>query len=124
MSKYISIDQIPPSLNHYVKHTRTGRHYMSGESQAFKDAIAYAVLDKHENGKRFAVTVTITLGKKEKGDIDNFPKLILDGLAACGMFRDMKGKRVSDARVRRLEIAVDDRTRPDIGQTEIWVKGY
>lgn len=124
MSAYISIDQIPPSVNHYVKHTRTGRHYMTGEAQAFKDALAYEVRDRHENGNRFNVTMTITLGKGEKGDIDNFPKLVLDGLAACGMFRDMKGKRVSDARVLRLEVCVNDLDRPDRGQTEVWVRGY
>jgi crossover junction endodeoxyribonuclease RusA len=120
---YIKLEGIPPSVNHYVKHTRSGRHYTTGEAQGFKDSIALELRDKFTTGTRFEVVLTITLGKKEKGDVDNFPKLILDGLAAAGAFRDKKGKRVSDARVRRLEISVNDRDRPDVGLTEIWAKG-
>jgi len=57
----------------------------------------------------------------ERGDIDNFPKLVLDALADCGVFRDSKGKIVSDAHVMRLEVTKNDRERPDKGYTEVWV---
>jgi crossover junction endodeoxyribonuclease RusA len=121
MSLYIKVPLIPPSVNHYAKHTRSGKHYVTGEAQAFKDEIALAVKGRYVESIYLSVNMTVTLGKCQKGDVDNFPKLVLDGLAACGAFRDEKGKRVSDAQVRHLEVSVNNRERPDKGYTEVWV---
>ena len=108
---------VPPSVNHYAKHTRDGKHYTTDEATAFKDAVATFAGGRFIQSKTFSVRITVVLGKGGKGDVDNFPKLVLDGMAACGVFRDKNGKRVSDAHVDELMVSVDRRTRPDRGYT-------
>ena len=121
MSLYIKVPLIPPSVNHYIKHTRSGRHYKTGEAQAFKDEIALAVKGRYVESIYLSVIISVTLGTGERGDVDNFPKLVLDALADCGVFRNSKGIIVSDAHVVRLEVTKNDRARPDKGYTEVWV---
>ena len=112
---------IPPSVNHYAKHTRTGKHYRTAEASAFKAAIGIYARGAVESKNGFYVFITVTLGEGQRGDIDNFPKLVLDGLADAGVFRDKKGKRLSDGHVSELWVKVDRDTRPKTGSTFIGV---
>lgn len=112
----------PPDVNHYVRHTRKGGHYVTREATAFKQAVAVYAKGGFVQAKHFYIAIRVTLAKKQKGDVDGFPKLVLDGLADCGAFRDKNGKRVSDAYVRGLYIFVDSTARPAEGYTEIVVE--
>jgi len=101
----IALDCIPPGVNHYVKHTRDGRHYVAWESKVFMAKLAIACRGKQPVlADEFSVEILVTLGPKQKGDVDNFPKLILDTLAKAGMFVSMKGKRLSDSHVTSLTV--------------------
>lgn len=110
-----TVPLVPPSVNHYVKHTRTGRSYVTAEATAFKQAVAVYACGGSVTAKTFSVRIAVRLPKKARGDVDNFPKLVLDGLADAGVFLNRKGKRVSDAWVRHLEVDLDAVTRPDEG---------
>ena len=121
MSVFFVMPMVPPSVNHYVKHTRTGRRYVTGEATAFKQALAAFNHGDFVQGKAFSVQIDVILGKGDRGDVDNFPKLCLDGLADAGAFRDLKGKTLSDAYVTKLCVKVDRNTRPAEGQTIIGV---
>ena len=112
---------VPPSVNHYAKHTRTGRHYVTGEAEAFKQAVAVYSRGRGIVGKSFAVKLVVVLGKGDRGDVDNFPKLILDGLAAAGVFLNKKLKPLTDAHVDRLEVRRDKTIRPEQGWTDVLV---
>ena len=112
----------PPSVNHYVKHFRNGGHVKTGEAQAFKDAVAIYAKGGYVVGKTFSVTMKVVLAEKQKGDVDNFPKLVLDGLADAGVFRNKKGERISDAHVRHMTVYVQTDERPERGYTEIRVE--
>jgi Holliday junction resolvase RusA-like endonuclease len=35
----ICVSLVPPSVNRYVRHTRSGRHYVTAEALAFKEAV-------------------------------------------------------------------------------------
>lgn len=118
----IKIPGIPPSVNHYVKHTRNGRSYVTTEAQSFKDAIGFHARACYVVGKTFNLSLRVVLGAGDKGDVDNFPKLVMDGLAAAGVFRNKKGKIVSDAHVEKLVVEVDRFERPECGRTEIQVE--
>lgn len=102
----------PPSVNHYVAHSR-GRHYVTKQGVAFKNAIAfYALGQSLPPAKHYSVTVAIFQAKGERGDIDNYPKCVLDGLKGV-VFK-------SDAQVKRLLLTVDrDAANP---RTEIAVE--
>jgi len=118
---YLSVPGAPPSVNHYVKHTRHGGHYKTGAAESFKQEIALAVKRQFVIAKKFRVDMEIVLAKGDKGDIDNFPKLVLDGLADAGVFRTPKGKIVSDAHVCQMGVTVDREWRPECGYTCIKV---
>lgn len=116
----ITVPLTPPGVNHYVKHTRSGRHYVTKDAATFKQALFYS-LGRGECviGESFLVEATVYLAAKQKGDVDGFPKLILDGLADAGVFMGKKGV-LSDAHVTDLHI----RKRRDVEhpRTEITVK--
>jgi len=114
----IVLPLVPPSVNHYVLHTRAGRHYQSKEAVGFKQAIAICggpALRKWKPGKRdrYTLEVWIYLGFDQRGDGDNFWKVIADGLVGCGAIR-------SDAAVDHWLLHKGrDRQRP---RTEIVVR--
>jgi Holliday junction resolvase RusA-like endonuclease len=109
----------PPSANHYVRHVWTGRrakHYQTAEAVAFKNAVRFCA-----NGQRLsfscrrcAVRLAVFLAKGERLDIDNAPKLCLDGLKGAVI--------ATDAIVKHLEIDLDrDWQQP---RTEIEIQGF
>ena len=93
----LEIPLIPPSVNMYVRHTRTGRHYVTREAKAFKEALALFAHGQCVQAKKYKVSVCIYLGHGQRGDIDNFQKVILDGLADAGVIK-------SDAKIETLNI--------------------
>jgi Holliday junction resolvase RusA-like endonuclease len=113
---------VPPSVNHYKVRFRNGNTVVTAEALAFKQAIALYARGGSVCAKTFVVRIKVVLPKKARGDVDNFPKLCMDGMADAGVFRDLKGKRVSDARVRRLVVDLDSDWRPDEGRTIITVE--
>jgi len=117
-----TVPLIPPSLNHYKTRFRNGNTVVTAESIAFKQSIAIYARGVAISAKTFSVSIKVVLPKGARGDVDNFPKLCLDGLADAGVFLNRKGKRVSDAYVRRLVVDLDSDSRPDEGRTVITVE--
>lgn len=115
------VPSIPVSLNHYKVRTRRGITFVTKEALNFKAEVALELRGRYVQAKRFSVTIRITLGKGDRGDWDNFPKLVGDGLAAAGAFRDLKGKIVSDAHVKDGRVILDCDSRPERGFTEITI---
>ncbi len=93
----LTIPLVPPSVNHYVKHTRSGRHYVTQEAKAFKEAICILAAGKAVTAKRYAVVLKAFFGKGHRGDVDNLGKCVLDGLVSAGCIH-------SDAAVDELTI--------------------
>lgn len=79
---YISfmVPMTPPSVNHYVKHTRNGRHYVTSEAKGFCLAVGMYSARQSIRGKEYGVRISVYLGAKQKGDLDNFAKVVLDAL--------------------------------------------
>lgn len=117
-----TVPLIPPGVNNYVKHTRSGRHYVTAEAREFKNAVVLLARGKVVIGRAFEVVAVIYLGHKQKGDVDNFGKLILDALADAGVFQKANLRRplvtptaisdahVSDLTLRRRRDAKNPRT--------------
>lgn len=118
----LEIPFTPPSVNHYKKpitlRTSSGPRLsfaLTDEAKAFRDTVAIIArgqtlvpLTATERIKiRYALTVTVFLGKSESGDADNFWKCIADSLVKAGVIH-------SDARVRKwhIEVEDDDRQNP------------
>lgn len=95
-----TVPGIPPSVNHYKMRTRRGVTFVSKEAKMFKSEIGYAVIGAGVNAveaKTFVVGLKIFLGKKQKGDVDNFCKVCLDGLKEAGVI-------YSDAAIIKLTV--------------------
>jgi len=82
-SVWFVVPLVPPSGNHYKKPVRRGDFlgfYLTKEAKAFKEAVWVCAAHRWVDAKRFQVSVVVYLAKKQRGDFDNFWKLILDGL--------------------------------------------
>jgi Holliday junction resolvase RusA-like endonuclease len=58
--------------------------------------------------KAIEVDITVFLGMRGKGDVDNFPKVVLDGLVDAGVIRT--DARVSDLHVHKRRDQINPRT--------------
>lgn len=88
----------PPTVNHYVKHTRAGRHYITESAKAFLEAVYIFSRGSQALGKSYSVEFTVYQGKGSKGDVDNYSKCVLDGLVKAGVIH-------SDAAITELKIS-------------------
>lgn len=108
------IPMLPPSVNHYIQHKAEGVHVKSAEAKAFERDFPIFSRGLFVTGDYFAVSFVFFPGPKQKGDVDNRNKVLLDCIAKAGMLRDKKGKELSDAWVKKLSVTIydskDDRT--------------
>ncbi len=109
----IIVPLVPPSVNHYVKHTRRGRHYLTREGREYKRVLAVFARGQALPAKSYELEAVIYLGLGQRGDGDNFWKVIADGLV--------------EAQVIHSDAAVEDwilrkRRDPDNPRTEITVR--
>ena len=102
---------VPPSVNSYVRHARTGRHYISSEAARFKRS--FSLFGKHcIRWKQYGVSIKIYLARKQKGDLDNFAKCVIDGLVEAEIIDsdakivELKMEKHRDINNPRTEIAV------------------
>lgn len=109
----ITVPLTPPSVNHYVKHTRSGRHYVTKEAEDFKGMLKTFSRHQRVRGKAYKCEVWIYLGAGQRGDIDNFAKLCLDALVHAEVI-DTDAKIVNlhlykrrDIKKPRTEIVVE-----------------
>lgn len=101
----------PVSVNHYAKHTRSGRHYVTPEARAFKDAVFYCrprVSFPANYHVQYEVEAIIFLGKGKRGDVDNFSKVLLDSLVYSGLITS--DDKVTDLILRKRRDTDNPRT--------------
>lgn len=91
-----TIPGTPPSVNHYKSRGRAGYYRRETADSWYATVAAMAhgqtVADKRCN---YEVEAVVYLGPKQKGDLDNFAKCLLDSLVHAGVID-------TDARVARL----------------------
>ena len=84
------IPLVPPSGNHYKGITRTGRTYVKKEAKAFFAAVAAIAAGRKVEAKAWTVGIRVWLGPKQRGDADNFNKVVLDSLVHAKIINDAK----------------------------------
>lgn len=113
----IIVPMTPTSVNHYVKHTRSGRHYVTKEAKAFKSAVALFAKGQQIRLEAYYIEIWLNLGKKVRLDLDNAPKLILDALVDAGVIH-------SDAAVTDLTVHKRRNWAKPSTQITIWQPSY
>lgn len=116
----IRVDAIPPSVNHY-KIPIASVYYENGrpkarivgfrlthEAKQFQTLMALACRGvKRVYGKSFEIEIEIVMGPKQRGDWDNFTKVVCDPIADLGMLRsEKKGEPMSDAHIKRGQVVL------------------
>ena len=111
----VTVPGIPPSVNHYKGvNRRTGRFFVRKPAIAFKADVALMLQGQQmPRAKSYHVKATIYLGKGQRGDVDNFAKVLLDALQAAGAIP-------SDSRIGILQIV--KRRDPNQPRTEITIE--
>ena len=115
VSVEITVPLTPISGNHYkVPFVRGGRinWCVTAEAKAFKEAIALFARGQRIRCKFYAVEIYLCLGPKQRQDLDNCAKVILDGLVQAGVID-------TDAKITCLTLHKKRATEPST-QITIW----
>lgn len=130
------LPMLPPSVNHYVTHTSnaaTGKviHRKNDIAVAY-EASFMAMLPARIRGcfvlaEFFSITLRIVPAPRAKGDIDNYPKMVLDCIAKAGMLRRPTSSAIypheecGDSRIKSLHVYLDDTEEDRKHGPELWV---
>lgn len=112
----LTIQMEPPSGNHYKSFRVIGKHaswYLTKAAKVWHEEVAIVGSRREVAGKAHEITYTVYQGSGSRGDVDNYAKVILDGLVKAGVLK-------SDASVVSLHAhKLRDRDNP---RTEIHVR--
>ncbi len=129
--------EIPPTVNHYKVPIIIRGHIsfkVTIQAKLFKTLVAYSarkvlgaegrgcVRPLNANKLRYRLRLVVYLGKKQRGDIDNFWKVVMDGLKDCGAIHsddavfDHHGYKRRDRDRPRTEITVWSYMAEKVGQ--------
>ena len=96
----------PPSTNTYWRHPTkgrlAGRHLISEQGRAYREAVAIQVLA--QNGRQLldcplAIDIEVFMPDRRRRDLDNLLKSLLDSMTHAGVWAD--DSQIHDLRIRR-----------------------
>lgn len=111
ISEYLEIClPYPPSVNHYWKHTRQGRHYISKAGRAFK-SIATEICQQFVPFEGpVEIKIEIYFPDNRPRDLDNLPKGIFDSLVGAGLIKDDNRKIIRKYSIEEKGVIKNGRT--------------
>lgn len=97
----------PPSANSYWRHPTkgalAGRHLISQEGRAYREAVALNVIDQKGRVAALAcplaVEIEVFMPDRRRRDLDNLLKALLDSLTHAGVWMD--DSQIHDLRIKR-----------------------
>lgn len=100
MSDWLEISlPYPPSVNHYWRHTRSGRHYISERGRAFKKSAVEICKQFDPFSGPVKMQIIIYYPDNRRRDPDNCHKVLFDSLVDSGLIQDDSNKIIKDYRV-------------------------
>ncbi|NBI12515.1 RusA family crossover junction endodeoxyribonuclease [[Haemophilus] felis] len=78
----------PPTINHYWKHTKQGRHYITDKGRAYQSKVKEVCSGSVPFTKPVSVKVQVWLPDKRRRDLDNLWKVLLDSLVNAKIVAD------------------------------------
>lgn len=94
----------PPSVNHYWRHTKTGRHYISEAGRKFKAKATEICQQFDPFVGPVAICLDVYYPDNRNRDPDNINKGLFDSLVSAGLIEDDNNKIVVDFRSRNCGI--------------------
>ena len=100
MSDYLELAlPYPPSVNHYWRHTRSGKHYISAEGKAFRAEVLEICRLFDPFAGAVKIKMEVFYPDRRERDPDNLQKALFDALTASGLIKDDNNKIIKDYRV-------------------------
>lgn len=88
----------PPSVNHYWRHTRSGKHYISEKGRAFRAETVKICQQFDPFIGPVQTVLQVYYPDKRSRDPDNLEKALWDGLKAGGLIEDDNNQILVDKR--------------------------
>lgn len=105
MSEFIEITlPYPPTVNHYWKHTRQGRHYISEAGRTFKKIATEACRQFDPILGPVEIKIKIYFPDDRPRDLDNLPKGIFDSLVGAGLIQDDNRKVIRKYSIEEMGV--------------------
>lgn len=101
----ITLDNLPPTVNHYYRSTRGGRRYKTEAGRVYQEATVLQMTAAKRRGVEYPYTgragvyITLTAGSARKWDLDNRVKAVQDCLQIAGILAD--DSQIDELWVRR-----------------------
>lgn len=105
MSEWLEIAlPYPPSVNHYWRHTKNGRHYIRKDGLHYK-ATVKKICEQFDPFKgAVQVQLWVYYPDKRQRDPDNLQKALWDSLVSGGLIEDDNNQVLTDVRIRTAGI--------------------
>ncbi|HDX1111043.1 RusA family crossover junction endodeoxyribonuclease [Pasteurella multocida] len=94
----------PPSVNHYWKHTRCGRHYISKAGREFKRIATEVCKQFDPFDGSVEIKMQIYFPDNRDRDLDNLPKGIFDSLVGAGLIKDDNRKIIRKYSIEEMGV--------------------
>ncbi|WP_409138883.1 RusA family crossover junction endodeoxyribonuclease [Pasteurella multocida] len=105
MSDWLEISlPYPPSVNHYWKHTRSGRHYISKAGREFKRIATEVCKQFDPFDGAVEIKMQIYFPDNRDRDLDNLPKGIFDSLVGAGLIKDDNRKIIRKYSIEEMGV--------------------
>ena len=99
MSEWLEIElPYPPSVNHYWRHTRNGRHYISEKGRAYKAEVSRICRQFDSFKGAVKVQLLVYYPDQRKRDPDNLHKALWDAVTASGLIEEDHNHILVDVR--------------------------
>ncbi len=93
-----------PSLNHYYRHVGS-KVLISAKGRAYREAVAVSIIAQKVKAAppgRLAVWLDIYPPNRQRRDLDNLPKCLLDALTHAGVYAD--DSLIDELHITRCEV--------------------
>lgn len=98
----------PPSVNHYWRHTKQGRHYISDEGKRFQSQVFMRCMAEMPFTQAVEISVEVTMPDNRPRDLDNLWKVLLDSLAKAKIIEDDCWQKVPSIAMKAVGVSKAD----------------
>lgn len=98
----------PPSVNHYWRHTRAGKHYISDEGKRFQSQVFMRCMAELPFTQAVGISVDVTMPDNRARDLDNLWKVLLDSLSKAKIIEDDCWQKVPSIAMKAVGVSKEN----------------
>ena len=98
----------PPSVNHYWRHTRAGKHYISDEGKWYQSQVFMRCMAELPFTQAVGISVEVTMPDNRARDLDNLWKVLLDSLSKAKIIEDDCWQKVPSIAMKAVGVSKEN----------------